>query len=89
MTQQGAERAVPATGHLMAPKAERDNEVSFKGLDGGQALATAKSSPSSLSHCSILKLNPATDNLSLLQHQPWPLVACFSLITHLQDKHDV
>lgn len=40
MTQQGAERAVPVTRHLMAPKAERDNEVSPKELDGGQALAT-------------------------------------------------
>lgn len=28
MTQQGAERAVPATGHLMAPEAARDKEVS-------------------------------------------------------------
>lgn len=35
MTQQGAEHAVPATGHLMAPKVETDNEVSPKGLGGG------------------------------------------------------
>jgi len=35
VTQQGAERAVPATGHLMAPEPEGDKEVSPQGAGWG------------------------------------------------------
>lgn len=51
LTQQGAERAVPATGHLMAPEAERDKEVSPEGAEWGTSPEYLSVSPPTLPYC--------------------------------------